>query len=165
MPLVVVDELHKQFGEAKVLRGVNLTVEEGDVVAVIGRSGSGKSAFLRILNGLETFDAGIVKIDGSRVSGLESDLAAPAAQGGHGFSAVQPFSAPYCWRKRHAGCRVKSEPEAEVRRPCRRSARQGGPCRQVQCLFPTAFGRAAALARWPLPARWPCAPRCCCATK
>ena len=60
MPLVVVDELHKQFGETKVLRGVNLTVEEGDVVAVIGRSGSGKSTFLRILNGLETFDAGIV---------------------------------------------------------------------------------------------------------
>ena len=74
MPLVVVDELHKQFGETKVLRGVNLTVEEGDVVAVIGRSGSGKSTFLRILNGLETFDAGIVKIDGDRVSGLENDL-------------------------------------------------------------------------------------------
>ena len=74
MPLVVVDELHKQFGETKVLRGVNLTVEEGDVVAVIGRSGSGKSTFLRILNGLETFDAGIVKIDGNRVSGLENDL-------------------------------------------------------------------------------------------
>ena len=74
MSLVVVDELHKQFGETKVLRGVNLTVEEGDVVAVIGRSGSGKSTFLRILNGLETFDAGFVKIDGDRVRGLESDL-------------------------------------------------------------------------------------------
>ena len=58
MPLVDVNELHKQFGENEVLRGVNLTVEEGDVVAVIGRSGSGKSTFLRILNGLETFDAG-----------------------------------------------------------------------------------------------------------
>lgn len=74
MSLVVVDELHKQFGETKVLRGVNLTVEEGDVVAVIGRSGSGKSTFLRILNGLETFDAGFVKIDGDRVRGLENDL-------------------------------------------------------------------------------------------
>ena len=74
MPLVDVNELHKQFGENEVLRGVNLTVEEGDVVAVIGRSGSGKSTFLRILNGLETFDAGHVRIDGERISGLESDL-------------------------------------------------------------------------------------------
>ena len=51
MSLVVVDELHKQFGETKVLRGVNLTVEEGDVVAVIGRSGSGRARFCAFSTG------------------------------------------------------------------------------------------------------------------
>ena len=74
MPLVDVDELHKRFGETRVLRGVTLSVEEGEVVAIIGRSGSGKSTLLRILNGLETFDAGFIMIDGGRISGMESDL-------------------------------------------------------------------------------------------
>ena len=74
MPLVLIDEVHKKFGDNHVLKGVDLAVEEGEVVAVIGRSGSGKSTLLRTLNGLETFDHGFVLIDGVRVTGLETDL-------------------------------------------------------------------------------------------
>ena len=116
MPLVVVDELHKQFGETKVLRGVNLTVEEGDVVAVIGRSGSGKSTFLRILNGLETFDAGIVKIDGNRISGLENDLRPLRLKVGMVFQQFNLFPHLTAGENVMLAPRiVKSEPEAEVR--------------------------------------------------
>ena len=116
MPLVVVDELHKQFGETKVLRGVNLTVEEGDVVAVIGRSGSGKSTFLRILNGLETFDAGIVKIDGNRVSGLENDLRPLRLKVGMVFQQFNLFPHLTAGENVMLAPRiVKSEPEEDVR--------------------------------------------------
>ena len=116
MPLVVVDELHKQFGETKVLRGVNLTVEEGDVVAVIGRSGSGKSTFLRILNGLETFDAGSVKIDGDRVSGLENDLRPLRLKVGMVFQQFNLFPHLTAGENVMLAPRiVKSEPEEDVR--------------------------------------------------
>lgn len=56
--------IHKQFADTKVLRGVSLTQEQGEVVAVIGPSGSGKSTLLRCLTHLETIDAGRIEIDG-----------------------------------------------------------------------------------------------------
>ncbi|WP_136807684.1 amino acid ABC transporter ATP-binding protein [Desulfosediminicola flagellatus] len=74
MSLIHVDELHKNFGDLEVLRGVTFDVEEGEVVAIIGRSGSGKSTLLRTLNGLESFDDGIINIDGKRSTGLEAEL-------------------------------------------------------------------------------------------
>ncbi len=74
MSLIQIDELHKSFGELHVLKGVSFSVEEGQVVAIIGRSGSGKSTLLRVLNGLESFDDGFVAIDGKRMTGLKADL-------------------------------------------------------------------------------------------
>jgi len=53
MPLVRTSRLHKHFGLNHVLKGINLEVEEGEVVSIIGRSGSGKSTLLRALNGLD----------------------------------------------------------------------------------------------------------------
>ncbi len=55
-------DLQKNFGSLKVLRGVSLSVAEGEVAAIIGPSGGGKSTFLRCLNGLDTFDAGQVRV-------------------------------------------------------------------------------------------------------
>jgi polar amino acid transport system ATP-binding protein len=62
--IVVVDNIRKSFGASQVLRGVSLTVDRGQVVALLGRSGSGKSTLLRCLNGLETIDSGRIDIAG-----------------------------------------------------------------------------------------------------
>jgi polar amino acid transport system ATP-binding protein len=62
--IVVVDAVHKRFGANEVLKGVSLTVERGQVVALVGRSGSGKSTLLRCLNGLEVIDSGRIEVAG-----------------------------------------------------------------------------------------------------
>ena len=60
-------DLHKKFGALEVLKGVNLTAREGDVVAIIGGSGSGKSTMLRCINFLETPSSGQIVIGGEQV--------------------------------------------------------------------------------------------------
>ncbi|WP_141055821.1 amino acid ABC transporter ATP-binding protein [Liquorilactobacillus hordei] len=62
--MLKVDKLDKIFNEHKVLDDINLTVERGDVIAIIGPSGAGKSTFLRCLINLEQRDSGSVNIDG-----------------------------------------------------------------------------------------------------
>ena len=66
-PGLVVENIHKRFGELEVLKGVSLTANAGDVIAVIGASGSGKSTFLRCINLLETPDSGRVVIGGEEM--------------------------------------------------------------------------------------------------
>ena len=62
--LVEIAGVHKHFGSFHALRGVSLTVAEGEVVCIIGPSGSGKSTLLRCVNHLERVDAGIVRVAG-----------------------------------------------------------------------------------------------------
>ena len=62
--LIEVKNLHKSFGENQVLRGIDVSIQKGEVVAVIGPSGSGKSTFLRCLNLLEQPTDGQVIFDG-----------------------------------------------------------------------------------------------------
>lgn len=64
MSKISVQNLHKSFGSNEVLKGIDLTVDDGEVVAVIGPSGSGKSTLLRCLNKLEEPTSGKVVIDG-----------------------------------------------------------------------------------------------------
>ena len=64
---LVIDNLHKQFGDAKVLHGVNLSVNKGDVVSLIGASGSGKTTLLRCVNLLEDYQDGSVLINGQQI--------------------------------------------------------------------------------------------------
>ncbi|KPF67649.1 amino acid ABC transporter ATP-binding protein [Bosea sp. AAP35] len=64
MPAVLIDDVHKSFGDLEVLKGVSLTVESGQVVALIGRSGSGKSTLLRCINGLEPINSGRIEVAG-----------------------------------------------------------------------------------------------------
>lgn len=64
---LVVEDLHKRFGENEVLKGVSLTARDRDVIAILGSSGSGKSTFLRCLNLLETPDAGRVYVKGELI--------------------------------------------------------------------------------------------------
>ena len=69
--MIEVRDLAKRFGDRQVLDGVNLTVPDGETVAIIGRSGSGKSVLLKHLVGLITPDAGTVRIDGVVVQELD----------------------------------------------------------------------------------------------
>lgn len=63
MSIIRTENLCKDFGELKVLKGVSLTVEPGEVIVIIGPSGAGKSTFLRSLNTLETITSGKIFID------------------------------------------------------------------------------------------------------
>lgn len=65
---VIVENLHKHFGDLKVLNGVDMTVYEGEVVCIIGPSGSGKSTFLRCINRLETSTDGKITVDGNVIT-------------------------------------------------------------------------------------------------
>jgi polar amino acid transport system ATP-binding protein len=67
-------DIHKRFGANEVLKGVDLTVDEHEVVCLIGPSGCGKSTLLRCVNGLEPIQGGEVRIDGHRVSGRGVDV-------------------------------------------------------------------------------------------
>lgn len=64
---VTIENLHKSFGTLEVLKGVSLTAHKGDVVAIIGGSGSGKSTMLRCVNFLETPTSGRVIINGEAI--------------------------------------------------------------------------------------------------
>jgi polar amino acid transport system ATP-binding protein len=69
-PMVRAEQVHKSFGSLQVLRGIDLTVDAGEVVCLIGPSGSGKSTFLRCVNHLETIDAGRLWV-GDEIVGYE----------------------------------------------------------------------------------------------
>jgi polar amino acid transport system ATP-binding protein len=68
-PVLRLDGLHKSFGKLHVLRGVDLSVERGGVVCVIGPSGSGKSTLLRCINLLEPPDEGRIFLEGKEITG------------------------------------------------------------------------------------------------
>jgi polar amino acid transport system ATP-binding protein len=73
MSLVSIDGVRKSYGDVEVLKGVSMDVGRGDVVAIIGRSGSGKSTLLRCINGLESFQAGSINVDGMEVGNGKTD--------------------------------------------------------------------------------------------
>jgi ABC-type histidine transport system ATPase subunit len=62
-----VTDLHKRFGALEVLKGVSLAARDGEVISILGSSGSGKSTFLRCINLLETPDAGEVRVSGELI--------------------------------------------------------------------------------------------------
>ncbi|SCK28206.1 ABC transporter ATP-binding protein [Vogesella sp. LIG4] len=66
MYTLIVDDIHKKFGQHEVLKGISLKARQGDVISIIGSSGSGKSTFLRCINFLETPCAGSITL-GSQV--------------------------------------------------------------------------------------------------
>jgi polar amino acid transport system ATP-binding protein len=69
-----VEGLHKSFGRLEVLRGIDLVLDEHEVVCLIGASGSGKSTLLRCLNLLEPIDAGSIVVDGEEISAPGADV-------------------------------------------------------------------------------------------
>lgn len=74
--MIEVKEITKSFGTLQVLRGVSLTIEKGEIVAIIGKSGAGKTTLLQIIGTLDRPDSGSVVIDGTDVLHLgERELA------------------------------------------------------------------------------------------
>ncbi len=71
-PPIVVSNLCKSFGQKKVLNGISLTVARGETVAVLGRSGTGKSVLLKLLIGLQPADSGVIRILGQEIAGLDT---------------------------------------------------------------------------------------------
>ena len=63
-PVIKAEDVHKRFHSLEVLKGINLTVDGGEVVVIMGPSGSGKSTFLRCLNHLEKINGGRIEING-----------------------------------------------------------------------------------------------------
>ena len=61
-PALEVHDLHKSFGEVEVIKGISLSSQKGDVISILGSSGSGKSTFLRCINLLETYHQGDVYV-------------------------------------------------------------------------------------------------------
>jgi polar amino acid transport system ATP-binding protein len=74
MSALVVEGLHKRFGDLEVLRGIDLDVAEHEVVCLIGASGSGKSTFLRCVNLLEPIDGGRIVVGGDEITGRGVDV-------------------------------------------------------------------------------------------
>lgn len=72
--MIEIENVHKSFGELKVLKGIDLTVSKGEVLTVIGGSGSGKSTLLTCINGLEPIDSGRIVVDGTDVHARGTDL-------------------------------------------------------------------------------------------
>ncbi|MGA7936610.1 MAG: amino acid ABC transporter ATP-binding protein [Kovacikia sp.] len=68
VPLIVAQDVHKWYGKFHALRGVSLTVTQGEVVVIMGPSGSGKSTFIRTFNALEEYQQGKIVIDGKELS-------------------------------------------------------------------------------------------------
>ena len=80
---ILAEDIHKSFGALEVLKGVSLAAREGDVVSVIGSSGSGKSTFLRCINLLEVPDRGRIVVRGEeiRLGERRAAAAAPSTAG------------------------------------------------------------------------------------
>lgn len=66
-PMIRAEEIHKNFGSLRVLKGISLEVAKGEVLCLIGPSGSGKSTFLRCINHLEKVNAGRLYVDGDLI--------------------------------------------------------------------------------------------------
>ncbi len=67
MAFLEVKNIHKSFGDTQVLRGIDFSMERGEVVVIIGSSGGGKTTFLRCLNFLETPNVGTITVDGDEI--------------------------------------------------------------------------------------------------
>ena len=66
--MLQIDNLHKSFGDLEVIKGVSLHAAKGDVISILGRSGSGKSTFLRCINFLETPTSGTISLSGEAIT-------------------------------------------------------------------------------------------------
>jgi polar amino acid transport system ATP-binding protein len=136
-PVVQAENVHKRFGSVEVLKGVDLTVESGEVMVIIGPSGSGKTTFLRCINHLEKINSGRLSVDGELVGYRErsgklyemrdSDVCRKRAEIGMVFQHFNLF--PHLSVLENileAPVRVKKQPKSDARVIARRLLAQVG---------------------------------------
>jgi iron(III) transport system ATP-binding protein len=118
MSELVVEQIHKRLGGNEVLKGVSLTLELGEVVALLGHSGSGKTTLLRSVAGLETPDAGRVTLSDRTVFDAAKRIEVPPEKRGLGFV----FQSYALWPNRRVfdtvayGLRLRRAGDDEIRR-------------------------------------------------
>ncbi|HMT50420.1 amino acid ABC transporter ATP-binding protein [Dietzia sp. UBA5065] len=92
MALVEISGVNKHFGDFQALKDINMSIEEGEVIVVIGPSGSGKSTLCRTINRLETFESGSITIDGKELPEEGKALARLRADVGMVFQSFNLFA-------------------------------------------------------------------------
>jgi general L-amino acid transport system ATP-binding protein len=90
-PIIVCEGVHKWFGDHHVLRGIDLTIAEGEVVVLFGPSGSGKSTFIRTINRLEEHQRGRIVVDGIELTNDIRNIAAVRREIGMVFQQFNLF--------------------------------------------------------------------------
>jgi polar amino acid transport system ATP-binding protein len=126
-PVVSLKDVHKSFGTLKVLDGVSFEVERGEVLALIGRSGSGKSTALRCIDRFERIDSGEIVVCDHRVSDPKLDLRALRQDVGIVFQSYNLF--PHLTLEENitlAPCSVKGVSKAQAKEQARRVLAQVG---------------------------------------
>ena len=115
--MIKVEHLKKSFGGVSVLKDVNAEIAKGEVISIIGPSGTGKSTFLRCLNRLETPDGGRITVDGLEVTDPKTDLAAVRRRMGMVFQSFNLFgNLTVLGNVMAAPCDLLKVPEDEARR-------------------------------------------------
>ncbi len=125
--VVRLHDVHKRFGTVEVLKGVSFDVAGGEVVAIIGRSGSGKSTALRCINRLEVIQSGEIEVCGHRVDDPALELRALRQDVGMVFQSYNLF--PHLTVAENimlAPRRVKKTPKAKARELAERALAQVG---------------------------------------
>lgn len=74
--MIEIRSLHKSYGDLQVIKGIDASVAKGEVVCIVGPSGSGKSTILRCINGLESYEGGVIEIDGIKVERRSASIKA-----------------------------------------------------------------------------------------
>lgn len=72
-PMIEVKNITKSFGQLKVLKGIDLTVNKGEIVSIVGASGAGKTTLLQIIGTLDKADSGSIAINGQKITGLSDN--------------------------------------------------------------------------------------------
>jgi polar amino acid transport system ATP-binding protein len=125
MPILALGGISKRFGTHVALDDVSLTIETGEVVAIIGRSGSGKTTLLRCINGLEIPDSGEILFDGSPVARSRVGLRALRREIGIVFQSFNLFPHLTVERNITLGLtEARGMPLAEARERARGALRQ-----------------------------------------